>query len=331
MNYVQTIAVAAAAIAVVTATDAEAVTLKLATDSGAQGSDAGNAIEAWAKAIEEGTNGDIQVDLFYQNQLGGQQEVFDLLMAGDVDIMLNWPMASYDQRVSMLYTPYMFSTWDDALKAYEPGGWLNKTIDSVYADMGLKFFGAWPEGFNGVATAKSHATRPEDAGDLKVRVPPIFPFPETLQAMGYQTASIDWGEIFTSVQTGVVDGDAANVVYYDYEYFRDVLDYYVASRQNFITGMLSMNLDDWDALEPAHQKVIENAAHDVMRAQFAAAKERNAFYAAQWKDAGNTFVELSDEDIAAYAKIARETVWPQMESRIGGEIMDIIRANASKF
>src|SRR5690554_1550298 len=90
---------------------AMAETLRIATDSGAKGSDAGNAIEEWAKKIEEKTNGEIELDIFYQNELGGQQEVFDLLMMGEVDLMLNWPMTTYDSRVALIYTPYMFSSW----------------------------------------------------------------------------------------------------------------------------------------------------------------------------------------------------------------------------
>lgn len=307
---------------------AEAKTLKMATDSGAKGSAAAKAIDTWAQLIEERTNGEIEVQVFYQNELGGQQEVFDLLMAGDVDIMLNWPVASYEPRVSMLYTPYMFSTWETALEAYAPGGWLSTAMTDVYADMGLKFFGAWPEGFNGVATSGSYATSVETASDLKVRVPPIFPFPEILGAMGYQTAAIDWGEIFTAVQTGVVDGDAANVIFYDHEYFRDVMDYYVQSKQNFITGILSMNLDEWESLDEAHQKVIADSAFEVMVAQFKAAQEQNAFYVEEWQKAGNTYIEPTDEEIAALAAKVRDEVWPVMEERIGKEAMDIIRANS---
>lgn len=196
-------------------------TLKMATDSGAKGSPAGDALDRWAALIEEGTGGEVEVEIFYQNELGGQQEVFDLFVANDVNVMLNWPMTSYDQRISVLYTPYMVLTWEEALEAYRPGGWINGMLDGIYADLGLKFFGAWPEGFNGIATKGRYATTLDEASDMKIRVPPIFPMAESVQALGYQTAAIDWGETFTAIQTGVVDGDGANVIYWDYEYFRD--------------------------------------------------------------------------------------------------------------
>ena len=80
----------AAFVALLAAGGAQAqVTLKLATDSGAAESPSGDAMDRWAALIEEGTGISVEVDVFYQNELGGQQEIFDLFIAGDVDLMLN--------------------------------------------------------------------------------------------------------------------------------------------------------------------------------------------------------------------------------------------------
>ncbi|WP_199766695.1 TRAP transporter substrate-binding protein DctP [Paracoccus denitrificans] len=308
---------------------AMAETLKMATDSGAKGSDAGNAIEAWAKEIETATGGELKVEIFYQNELGGQQEVFDLLMAGDVDLMLNWPMTSYDQRISLIYTPYMFTDWDDALAAYGKDGWLSTALSEVYADTGLKYLGAWPEGFNGVGTKGGHATTVEAAKAFKVRVPPVSPFTETIAAMGYQTATIDWGELYSAIQTGVVDGDSANVIFYDYEYFGDVLTDYVHSRQQFLTGILTANQETWDGLSPEQQQAVAAGAEKVMLAQFDAARRSDEGYVEAWKKLGHTYVELSPEELATLSRTVREAVWPQMEPMIGAELLDLVRQNAA--
>ncbi|WP_223191519.1 TRAP transporter substrate-binding protein DctP [Paracoccus thiocyanatus] len=312
-----------------TAMPAMAETLKMATDSGAKGSDAGNAIEAWAKEIETATDGALTVEIFYQNELGGQQEVFDLLMAGDVDLMLNWPMTSYDQRISLIYTPYMFTDWDEALAAYGKDGWLSTALSEVYADTGLKYLGAWPEGFNGVGTKGGHATTVEAAKAFKVRVPPVSPFTETIAAMGYQTATIDWGELYSAIQTGVVDGDSANVIFYDYEYFGDVLTDYVHSRQQFLTGILTANQETWDGLSPEQQQAVAAGAEKVMLAQFDAAKRADDGYVEAWKKLGHTYVEPSPEELAALSKTVREAVWPKMEAMIGAELLDLVRQNAA--
>lgn len=308
-----------------------AMTLKLATDSGAKNSPAGKAIDHWAHMIEKRTNGKIQVQVFYQNQLGGQQAVFDMLMAGNVDMMLNWPMTSYDKRISMIYTPYMFLTWKGALEAYKPGGWLLEALDGVYQHLGLKLLGAWPEGFNGVATRDKYALTPEQAKSIKVRVPPIFPFAQSVQALGYQTADIDWAELPTALQTGVVDGSAANVIFYPYTYLRNDLNYYVRMKQNFITGLLTMNLDSWNKLSKNERKIVRDTAVIVMKNEFSAAKKRDEHYVKLWKKAGKKYIQPSPSQIKAAALRVRKAVWPEEEKKIGKKEMDKIKAHAAKI
>lgn len=316
---------------VLMAGSAQAASLKMATDSGAKGSPAGDTLERWAELIESNSNGDIDVNVFYQNELGSQNEVFDLHVAGDVDVMLNWPMTSYDKRIGVIYTPYMTLTWDEAIKAYSPGGWINNMLGGIYSDIGLKFFGPWPEGFNGVATKGKYATNIAEADGLKVRTMTVFPAPQTMQALGYQTAAIDWGEVYTSLQTGVVDGEAGNVIYWDYEYFRDLLDYYVRSKHFFMTGVLSMNQESFEELNEAQQKIVADAANEVMMTQFKNAKKQDEHYVVEAEKAGMKYFELSDEQIKEFARAAREKVWPLMDQEIGSEIMDNIRANATKL
>lgn len=305
------------------------MTLKLATDSGAKGSPAGDAIERWAELIEASAESELDVMVFYQSELGGQQELFDLYIANDVNLTLNWPMTSYDPRIAVIYTPYMFMDWETALDAYRQGGWLHTLLSEVYADLGLKFLGAWPEGFNGIATKDKYATSVTAASQMKLtlRVAPIFPFPETAQAMGYQTASIDWAEVYPAIQMGVVDGDAANVIYWDYEFFRDVIDFYTYTRQQFNTGILSINLQTWNSLSPALRTVVNDAATTIAAEGFENARARDQFYVSKSKEAGITYIELSAEELDALATSVREQIWPLMDGRIGKPTMDIVRAN----
>ncbi|SEG34457.1 TRAP transporter substrate-binding protein DctP [Billgrantia desiderata] len=308
---------------------ANATTLRMATDSGTKGSPAGDALERWAQMIEEKSDGEIKVNVFFQNELGGQQEVFDLLVSGDVHMMLNWPMTSYDRRIGVIYTPYMTLSWEEAFDAYSPGGWVNELLGDIYADIGLKFFGPWPEGFNGVASRGKYALTMEDAGDLMVRTMTVFPAPQTMQALGYRTAAIDWGEVYTALQTGVVDGEAGNVIYWPYEYFRDILDYYVHTKHFFMTGILTMNLDVYESLPEAHRQVVAEAAEEIMNQQFVAAREQDEYYIDKAQADGMQYFELSDEQLREFAKRAREEVWPLMARELGEEIVEVIRTNAS--
>ncbi len=310
---------------------AQSVTLKLATDSGAKGSPSGDAMDRWAALVAEGTGGEVAVDVFYQNELGGQQEIFDLFIAGDVDLMLNWPTTAYDDRMALLYAPYMVTSWEEALVAYSPGGWIYEVFGDVYDDMGLVFLGSWPEGFNGIASKGGYAMTIEEAGDMKIRVPPMFPMADAVQALGYQTATIDWGETFSAIQTGVVDGDGANIIYWDYEYFRDTLDYYNRTKQNFVTGILSANAASMAELTDAQRQVIVDGAVTVMEEGFENARALDESYVVKAQEAGMTYVEPTQEQLEVLATEVREKVWPLLEERVGPEIMDKIRANATQF
>ena len=318
----------------ISATNLHASQLRIATDSGSRGSPVALSMEKWGSLITEataGTSNEIKVDIFYQDELGGQQEIYDLHIAGEVDMMITWPQTSYDTRMGLRNVPYMFVDWEQAFEAYAPNGWLNDLYNEVHNDLGLKFFGAYPEGFSGVATRGRYARNIADARGLKIRVPANFPNPQTLQAMGYSSESIAWGEVYTSLQTGVVDGDGGNVIYWDYEYFRDVLDYYVRTRQTFVTGVLSMNLASWDKLNEEQQQIVSDAAFKVSQQQFTEARERDNFYVEKAIEAGMEYIELSEDEIKELATATRERVWPLLEREFSKELVEQIRNNAVTF
>lgn len=318
----------AAAIVLLATQAAAGTTLKFATDSGAEGSPSGNALKRWAELIEEGSDGEIDVRVFYQNQLGGQLELFDLFVAGEVDMLLSWPSTSYDKRIGLLYTPYMVTSWEEAFEAYKPGGWANETLNDAFAGLGIRYYGAWPEGFAGVATRGGYALDLESADGMKVRTPPFFPMPQTLQAMGYQTAAIDWSEVFTSIQTGVVDGDAGNVIYWDYEYFRDVLDYYVRTKHVFVTGSLIANAQSMEGLSQEHQDLVRDSAITVMQERFETARADDEKYVRMAVESGMEYFELTDEQLQPMVEKVRAEVWPQLEADLGPEILSKMREHA---
>ncbi|WP_245582663.1 TRAP transporter substrate-binding protein DctP [Oceanobacter kriegii] len=301
----------------------------LALESGDRDSASGKSMQMWADLIKEASDGRMKVNIFYQGELGGQQELFDQLVKGNIDMMLTWPQTSYDERLAVNYIPYLTLGWKDALAAYTDGGWLKNILGPVYKDIGLKYFGPYPEGFGGVATKGKYALSYEDAQGMKVRSQPVFPLPQTMNAMGFQAVPIDWAEVYTSIQTGVVDGDSSNVIYWDYEYFRDQLDYFVQTSHNFSSYALLMNWDQWEELDDEDRKIISDAASQVIETQFRNAKAEDDKWIAAAQKEGMEYIVPSNEQLRAWVDRVRTDVWPQAEEKLGKELMDKIRANAS--
>ncbi len=299
------------------------------TASGDKASPQGLSSKLFADEIFERSNGRIKINVFYQNELGGQGESYDQLLKGNIHFFLEWAMTSYDQRLAIGLVPYLVLDWDDAIKAYSKNGWLNKLVTPLFAENGLKFLGPYPEGFGGVATRGRYASNLADAKGIKVRTQTIFPLPQTVVAMGFEAVPIDWSEVYTSIQTGVVDGDSGNIIYWDYEYFGDILDYYVHSKQNFAAAMLVMNLDAWESLSQNDQSIVEAAAKVIVDKQFKDAKTEDEYWIKTAQENGMKYIVPSSTELAEWVAKVRSEVWPLVETTYGADIMQIIRKNAS--
>ena len=301
----------------------------LTSEAGDKDSPIGRAMRDWENLIETNSNGRMQVEVFYQGELGGQQELFDQLIRGNVDLMITWPQTSYDQRLGVNYIPYLVLGWEDAIKALSPDGWLRDLLAPMYEEMGLKYLGPFPEGFGGIATQNRYATSYEKAQGLKVRSQPIFPLPQTINAMGFEAVPIDWAEVYTSLQTGVVDGDSSNVIYWDFEYFGDVLDYFVQSSHNFSSYTLLMSEKVWNEMDEADREIVASSARKVSEKQFDEARAEDERWIAKAQEGGMEYIVLTTEEMAAWVERVRSKVWPLVEEQLGSEIMDVIRKNAS--
>ena len=312
---------------VLASTDKHKITLAL--ESGDRTSASGQSVQMLAELVKKNSNGRIDINIFYQGELGGQQEMFDQLVRGNIDMMLTWPQTSYDERLAVNYIPYLTLGWEDALKAYSEDGWLKNILAEVYDDMHLHYFGPYPEGFGGIATKGKYATNFEAAQGINVRSQPVFPLPQTMTAMGFQATPVDWSEVYTAIQTGVVDGDSSNVIYYDYEYFRDQIQYYVHSKHNFSSYALLMSGDTWEKLDKEDQDIISKAAEQVIEKKFGDARAEDEKWIAAAKAAGIQYIEPTPAEMQAWVKRVREQVWPEAEKMLGKGLMDKLRANAS--
>lgn len=293
-------------------------------------SPAGRGIQMWADLIEERSNGRLTAQVFHQGALGNVSEVFDHMLMGGVDMVIAATPTSYDNRVGIMSLPYLFLDWDEAREAWERGGWMNEIVDPIFTDMGLKMFGSFPWGFTGVATRGDYAVSLSEAQQkaLKVRAIPAFPVPQTVQAMGFHSVPIDWNEVYTAIQTGVVDGDAGNIIYWDYEFFGEILDYFVHTKHFFGQAAVMMNQDTWESLSEEDQQIVASAAYEVVDKQFTDAQEEDEYWIATAQEGGMEYIELSDEQLEEMAQHVREVVWAEAESEFGAELIEQITSHA---
>ncbi|WP_204355703.1 MULTISPECIES: TRAP transporter substrate-binding protein DctP [Marinobacter] len=308
----------------------ESYRFKMVNSDDAADSPVGRSVQLWADLIEEKSDGRMQVQVFHQGALGNVGEVFDHLLAGNVDMAISLPQTSYDNRVAIMSLPYLFLGWDEAYEAYGADGWMKEIVEPIFTDLGLKSFGVYPYGFAGIATRGDYAASLEEAQDknLKVRAIPAFPVPQTLQAMGFHSVPLDWNEVYTSIQTGVVDGDAGNTIYWDYQYFGDLLDYYVHTRHLFSYSILMMNKGTWDQMDDEDREIVRSAANEVIRKQFTDAREEDEKWIAKAEKDGMEYFEPTDLQLEEWAAVVRDEIWTLAEKEFGKELVQKVMDHA---
>jgi TRAP-type C4-dicarboxylate transport system substrate-binding protein len=209
---------------------------------------------------------------------------------------------------------------------------MNEIVEPIFSDMGLKMFGSYPWGFTGVATRGDRAVSLSEARDknLKVRAIPAFPVPQTVQAMGFHSVPLDWNEVYTAIQTGVVDGDAGNIIYWDYVFFGEILDYFVHTKHFFGQAALMMNQDAWEKLNEVDQEIVASAAYEVIDKQFADAQAEDEYWIAEAQENGMEYIELSEEDLEEMAQHVRSVVWEQAEREFGTELIQEVLSHTQQ-
>ena len=306
------------------------VRLRLSCPVATKGSFMGDSIELWKKLIEEKSNGGIQISLHYAGELGSEGETFDQHYRGTVHLLVTYSTTRYSEKLGLLSTPFLFEDWADVKAAFSPDGWMTNVYGQIYEEVGLKFLAPYPAAFGGVDTRGKFATNIASAREqgIKVRCAAIFPLAETMQALGYQVIPVDWNETYTAIQTGLVDGSSNNPIFWTYDTFRDLLEYFVDTSHVFSSADLTMHLETWNKLSPEHQKAILDSALEVAAKQFEDAEKLDLHYRQLSIDHGIKYIKPSPEEIAEMKKVSREQIWPLVEKVVGPELMKLIYDNA---
>lgn len=157
--------------------------------------------------LDQRTNKRLTINYFPNNQLGQEADVIKLVQLGTVDMMISgssiW--SNIVPEIGVLDMGYLFQSLDGAGKALDgPGG--GQLAQLLYNKTQVKILGwSYSFGFRNVCTKKP-VLQPSDLAGMKIRVLQSANFVQTLKLMGAVPTPLPLGEIYTSLQTGVIDG-----------------------------------------------------------------------------------------------------------------------------
>lgn len=281
---------------------------------------------SFTEEVKEKTNKTIDFKVYPANSLGDYTLVYEEVMKGTIDMALITLPIKYSDAFESLYINYLAEDYSDAREVYGEGSSLFNIVSESNDDVGVKFLGFHAEGFAGISTVKEIPSplKLNEKKDLLLRIPPMNTIKRSTEAMGFGTVNVDYSELYSSLQTGVVDGAIGLPPNTAWHSFKDVIDNYYKYNNFFEVTALIINEALWDSFEESQKNILSNAAQRISQDSFDLVEEQDREYTKKLKESGVNVVEFSEEDIKEIVRHNRENVWPQLDDVVGDKTINRI-------
>ncbi|WP_410207586.1 TRAP transporter substrate-binding protein [Fusobacterium sp.] len=217
------------------------------------------AMVQFAEEIKEKTDGKIEVLIFPNGQLGGEREITELMQAGAIDMIKTnaGPLESFAREYSVLSLPYLFRDMDHHLKVVKSE--IGESILGATADRGFIGLTFYNSGTRNMYTKKP-VKSVDDLKGMKIRVQTSKTMVRMTELLGGSPSPLSFGEIYTALQQGVVDGAENNLISYAESKHYEVAPYFTFDEHSISPDVLIMNINTWNKLTDNEKKIVKEAA-----------------------------------------------------------------------
>ncbi len=262
--------------------------------------------------IQTMSNGGIQVEMFYSSSVVKSVETFDAAATGILDCDMTGGGYQTGKNSAFQFvgdimggyaTPYQQLSW-----LYYGGGM--EAAEKLYNKYGMELIGWWVYGQESFASSKPIA-KVDDFKGWKFRSPPGMET-KIFEKLGAKPIVMDFTEIFTALETGIIDGaDASGLANNVGLGLYDLVKY--ANYPGFHSmpsDHLACNKAKWDAMPKAHQRIMKVAMEALALRTALTFEKKNAEAAAMLRKQGVTLSQWSPEELQKFRDVAQST-WPE--------------------
>lgn len=221
-----------------------------------------HAMEFMAERTAELSEGKLIIDIYPAEQLGSEQQCVELLQIGSLAItkVSAAVMESFTDDYKVFGLPYIFKSKEHAFKIMdgEIGQDLLLSTENKWI-RGLTYYDAGSRSFY---TKSKAITHPDDLDGMKIRVMRSITAVEMTKALGGSPTPISWGELYTALQSGVVDGAENNPPSFYTSRHYEVCKFYSLDEHTTIPDVLVFSQIIWDKLSEQEKEWIQQAADE---------------------------------------------------------------------
>lgn len=310
-----------------TATAGTKLTLSTLAQPNSEGD---KAARLFAERVAEATDRRIEIEVFPGSRLGDWVEVHEEVMRGSVDFALQPLSTSFETRLAINWFPYVVDDYASAREAFMPGGYIFEIVDAILEGGSVKILGPYALGMGGAGFTKAvpEPRNPNAQRGMRVRV---WPGGKThialMERFGFSVAILPWAEIPGALGTGLVDGVIGGTPQLAAENFKDTLKMWVQYNDHFEIWWFIANPTLFSSLPTGDQEALVAIANDMALQSFNAVERVDRDNLDKLREAGVEVVLPSDEELAAFARVARKDVWPKISDEVGSEAMNQLKSH----
>jgi tripartite ATP-independent transporter DctP family solute receptor len=218
---------------------------------------------AVGKRIEEDSKGRVKLQVFPANQLGNDEHMLSEVRSGAIQMMGIGDniLSSLAPSTAVDNLGFAFKTIQTAWDALD--GKVGEIVRADIMKLGLYPMGRiWDEGFRNITTSTKPIKEPADLKGFKIRVPPSPISVSLFSHLGAAATSLNVSELYTALQTKVVEGQENPLGVIETQKFYQVQKYCSLTNHMWVGYWLVMNGTFWKSLSPQDQKIVETAFND---------------------------------------------------------------------
>lgn len=223
----------------------------------------------FSNLVNSGTNGSVTVEVFGSNQLGTASEHVQQMRDGIIQATLTstGALASYYPRIDVLNLPFAFNG-NAATYGVFDGEFGEALAADIEAELGDVVVLGFPDtgGFFAVTNSQRPIAELDDFDGIRIRTMTLPSHQKIVQALGAEAYPLAWGEVYSGLQTGVIDGQMNPVPIISFANFAEVQQYLTLTNHLFSPYTFMINRAFFEQLSDAEQATIRTAAENCVTA-----------------------------------------------------------------
>lgn len=281
--------------------------------------------------VERTSSGKIKVELFGGGSLGTYRQTLEMVQNGSIDINIGTgSLGSFFEPVELFTIPYVFLSDDVVEEFFNNSPFWAQLMVKMEQETGLKYLSIGQNGWRNFTNNVREIRKPEDLKGIKFRVMESPVYVKMIESMGGSAVPIAWNELYTALQTGVVDGEENPISSITLGKLYEVQKYLTMDGHVWSENIMVMNANKFNSLPIAAQQIIKQGAK--LGAEANNVSERMVSNIVEFEVVAKhmkVYFPTADE-IQRFREVAQPAVIEYLQGKLGKEVVDTFLLEVKK-